>query len=156
MLQTEVAIGEGERAQIQAQIGNQSNPNQSQLDRLRVNEALLNRYRFEIDKLNGQVEKKRLASASIEKAESKSKNRIFVTGKVKASGDFESDGRLTVLQALALAGGFQEYAKTDAISIIRMNGDSTNLFQFNYSNVIKGVNTSQNIYLENGDVVVVP
>ena len=68
---------------------------------------------------------KRLANASIENGESKSKNRVFVTGKVKASGDFESDGRLTVLQALALAGGFQEYAKTDAISIIRMNGDST-------------------------------
>ena len=156
MLQAEVAARESERIRIQVQMGNQPNPNQSQLDQLRVNEAALKGLQAQIDNLNGQMEEKRLASSSVEKADTNSKNRVFVTGRVQRSGDLRYDKPLTVLQALALAGGFQEYARPDAISIIRMNGDSSTLLQFNYSNVIKGVNTSQNIYLENGDVVVVP
>jgi len=156
MLQAEVAMRERERARIQVQMGNQPNPNQSQLDQLRANEASLKALRAQIDNLNWQMEEKRLASYSVEKADTNSKNRVFVTGRVQRAGDLPYDKPLTVLQALALAGGFREYARPDAISIIRMNGDSSTLFQFNYSNVIKGVNTSQNIYLENGDVVVVP
>jgi beta-lactamase regulating signal transducer with metallopeptidase domain len=154
-LQAELAMREAERARIQQQLVNKPNPNQSQLDQLRVNEAAMERSRAEISSLNRLIEEKRLASPSAEATDSNSKNRVFVTGRVQRPGDLQYDRPLTVLQALALAGGFQEYAKPDAISIIRMNGDSSTLFRFNYSDVIKGVNSS-NIYLENGDVVVVP
>ena len=99
---------------------------------------------------------KLFASSSIEKGESKPGNRIYVTGKVQKPGPFDSDPPLTVLQALALAGGFQDYAKPDAISIIRMNGNTSTLLHFNYTDVIRGVNTSQNVYLSDGDVVAVP
>lgn len=135
---------------------NQPNPNQSQLDQLTVNEEALARYKTEIAVLQLKIEEQRLASSSIERADTNSKYRVYVTGRVQRPGDIPWEKPLTVLQALALAGGFQEYAKSDAVSIIRTNGNSSTLFRFNYSEVIRGVNSSQNFYLENGDVVVVP
>ena len=45
--------------------------------------------------------------------------RFFVVGQVTKAGEFPLLGRTTVMQALALAGGFQEYAKTDEIRILR-------------------------------------
>jgi beta-lactamase regulating signal transducer with metallopeptidase domain len=149
--QSEAAVG-----QLRLQILNQPNPNQSQLDQLIVNEEALARYKTEIALLQQKIEEQRLASFSIEKADTNSKYRVYVTGRVQRPGDIPWEKPLTVLQALALAGGFQEYAKSDAISIIRTNGNSSTLFRFNYSEVIRGVNSSQNFYLENGDVVVVP
>jgi hypothetical protein len=149
--QTEDAVG-----QLRLQILNQPNPNQSQLDQLTVNEEALARYKTEIALLQLKIEEQRLASSSIERADTNSKYRVFVTGRVQRPGDIPWEKPLTVLQALALAGGFQEYAKSDAVSIIRTNGNSSTLFRFNYSEVIRGVNSSQNFYLENGDVVVVP
>jgi polysaccharide export outer membrane protein len=156
VLQNEVALYERKIAQLQQQIGSQSNPDQSQLDQLRANKQTLDMFDAELTKINKLIEEIRLSRPSTEAAATNSKNRVFVTGRVQRSGDLQYDKPLTVLQALALAGGFQEYAKTDAISIIRVNGDSTTLLRFNYSDVIKGINSSQNIYLTNGDVVVVP
>jgi polysaccharide export outer membrane protein len=63
---------------------------------------------------------------------------------------------VTVLQALALAGGFQDYAKEEEMTIIRSDGDANLVFGFNYRDVIRGKNTEQNILLRSGDVVVIP
>jgi hypothetical protein len=156
ILQTEIAVRERYIAQLRQQIGNQSNPNQSQLDQLHANEEALERYKADLSRINKQIEEKQLTSSSSQAVDSNSKYRVYVTGRVQRPGDIPSDKQLTVLQALALGGGFQEYAKRDAISIIRTNGNSSTLFRFNYSEVISGVNSMQNIYLENGDVVVVP
>jgi polysaccharide export outer membrane protein len=82
--------------------------------------------------------------------------RIFVTGQVARSGAIMSERPVTVLQALALAGGFLELAKPAEMVIIRSAGESTTLFRFNYPEVIKGENFNQNMVLKSGDVVVVP
>ena len=83
--------------------------------------------------------------------------RIFVVGKVQNPGPFLSEKPLTVLQALALAGGFQEFADESEISIVRSQpGGKSTVFGFNYKDVIKGKNAEQNIYLNSEDVVVVP
>jgi protein involved in polysaccharide export with SLBB domain len=156
ILQTEIAVRERYIAQLRQQIGNQSNPNQSQLDQLHANEEALERYKADLSRINKQIEEKQLTSSSSQAVDSNSKYRVYVTGRVQRPGDIPWEKPLTVLQALALAGGFQEYAKSDAVSIIRTNGNSSTLFRFNYSEVIRGVNSSQNFYLENGDVVVVP
>jgi beta-lactamase regulating signal transducer with metallopeptidase domain len=156
VLQAEVGVRERQVAQLRQQIGSQPNPNQSQLDQLRGDEEALKRYNAEISRITKLIEEKQLTGPSSQVVDSTSKYRVYVTGRVQKPGDIPYDKPLMVLQALALAGGFQEYAKRDAISIIRMNGNSSTLFRFNYSEVISGVNSSQNIYLENGDVVVVP
>jgi polysaccharide export outer membrane protein len=82
--------------------------------------------------------------------------RIYVVGKVQKPGALVIEKAVTVLQALALAGGFQDYAKDSEITIIRNQGQETIVFDFNYRDVIKGKQATQNILLRSGDVVVVP
>jgi polysaccharide export outer membrane protein len=82
--------------------------------------------------------------------------RIFVTGKVAKPGMQTMERPMSVLQALSLAGGFSEFANPADIVIIRNSGEDSTLFRFNYPEVIKGRNFSQNMLLKAGDVVVVP
>jgi polysaccharide export outer membrane protein len=82
--------------------------------------------------------------------------RIFVVGKVQKPGSQILEKPITVLQALALAGGFQEYAKDSEITILRDDDKEKAVFNFNYRDVTTGKKLSQNIFLKSGDVVVVP
>ena len=82
--------------------------------------------------------------------------RVFVTGKVGKAGPIMAEKPISVLQALAMAGGFVEFANTAEIVIIRNSGEDSTLYRFNYPEVIKGKNFSQNMLLRSGDVVVVP
>jgi polysaccharide export outer membrane protein len=82
--------------------------------------------------------------------------RIFVTGRVGKPGALMAEKPLNVLQALALSGGFSEFANPDEIVIVRNNGTDNTLLRFNYREVIKGRNFDQNLMLRSGDVVVVP
>ncbi len=82
--------------------------------------------------------------------------QYYVVGKVAKPGMYNVSKPLTVLQALALAGGPVLFAKEDSISILRNHGKETIRLPFNYEDVKKGKNLEQNILLERGDVVVVP
>jgi polysaccharide export outer membrane protein len=64
--------------------------------------------------------------------------------------------RLSVIQALSLAGGTTAFAQVDNIIIIRESGSDRRVFQFAYSDVSRGRNLDQNIELRSGDVVIVP
>jgi polysaccharide biosynthesis/export protein len=82
--------------------------------------------------------------------------RIYVTGRVQKPGAITAEKPISVLQALALAGGFQEFANQTEITVIRTEETKTTASRFNYEELLKGKNTNQNILLKNGDVVVVP
>lgn len=82
--------------------------------------------------------------------------QYYVVGKVAKPGMYNVSKPLTVLQAIALAGGPVVFAKEDSISILRNHGKETIRLPFNYEDVKKGRNLEQNILLERGDVVVVP
>ncbi len=82
--------------------------------------------------------------------------RVYVIGKVQKPGIQTIERPVTVLQALSLAGGFQDYAKDAEIVVIRKQSGENILFDFNYKDVIHGKKTEQNIFLRTGDVVVVP
>ena len=82
--------------------------------------------------------------------------RVFVTGKVAKPGAIDAEKPISVLQALSLAGGAVEFANLEDIVIIRNTGEDSTLYRFNYPEVIKGKNFSQNMLLKTGDVVVVP
>ena len=82
--------------------------------------------------------------------------KIYITGKVKKPGSMMVEKPVTVLQAIPLAGGFDEYANDSEITIIRNNGNENILLNFNYKDVIKGRKPEQNVVLRSGDVVVVP
>ncbi len=82
--------------------------------------------------------------------------QYYVVGKVAKPGMYNVSKPLTVLQALALAGGPVVFAKEDSISILRNHGQETLRLPFNYEDIKKGKHLEQNILLERGDVVVVP
>ncbi len=80
-----------------------------------------------------------------------------VVGQVAKPGFFPLTRRLTVLDAIALSGGFRDFAKTKKIYVLRRdaNGKEERM-PFNYKAVIKGQNAAQNIELLPGDTIVVP
>ena len=79
--------------------------------------------------------------------------RLYVLGQVNKSGEFPMGGPTTVLQALALAGGFKDFAKTDGIVIVRRD---QSVVPVNYKRIADGKDAAQNILLLPGDTVVVP
>ena len=83
-------------------------------------------------------------------------NRIYVIGQVDTPGSFVMNPRLSVLQALSLAGGLTAFAAVNDIIIIRGLGTNQRLLHFAYNEVSRGRNLEQNIQLESGDVIIVP
>jgi len=82
--------------------------------------------------------------------------RVFVTSKVNKAGAIQMEKPITVLQALALAGGTQEFASLSEIVVIRNSGEDSTRFVVNLPEVVKGKNFYQNMMLRSGDVVFVP
>ena len=83
--------------------------------------------------------------------------KFNILGMVNKAGTFPLTSSLTVLDAIALSGGFKDFAKQKSIYILRKNpnGGESRL-PFNYKEVIKGKNTEQNIKVQPGDTIVVP
>ena len=83
-------------------------------------------------------------------------HRIYLIGAVARPGAYPLIPQMTVLQALATAGGFQEFAAVKRIVVLRTVGGKNVKYPFNYKQVIRGKWTDQNIMLLNGDTIVVP
>jgi polysaccharide export outer membrane protein len=86
------------------------------------------------------------------------KSRSFnIVGKVGKPGSYDLAKPMTVLDAIAVAGGFQDFAKTGKIYVLRRDADgSRKMLPFNYKLVIKGQGLNQNVELQSGDTIVVP
>jgi len=86
------------------------------------------------------------------------KSRTYsVLGKIAKPGSYELGKPTTVLEAIAIAGSFLDFAKPSKIYIIRpVSGGATQTLPFDYKKVIKGRNPEQNVELKNGDTIVVP
>lgn len=82
--------------------------------------------------------------------------KIYVTGRVADPGTFDLRGSMTVMQALAMAGGLTEYANGKNITILRKGPERTEVLKFNYRDVARGRNLEQDVVLRPGDTVVVP
>jgi len=80
-----------------------------------------------------------------------------VMGKVQHPGSFALNKPTRVLDALALAGGFNEFAKTSKIYVLRTNASgATARLPFNYKKVTAGEDDQDNIQLQAGDTIIVP
>ena len=82
--------------------------------------------------------------------------RFYVIGQVTTSGAFALNSRVTIAQALALAGGFREFAKRDRVMLLRENRGERKAIPFNFRDLELGTNLDQNIVLESGDTIIVP
>ena len=83
-------------------------------------------------------------------------NVSFVVGKVLKPGPIVMVQTTTVMQALAIAGGINEFGAGKAIKIIRSEGDQEAILKVRYSDLEKGSDLSSNHRLKAGDVIVVP
>jgi len=83
--------------------------------------------------------------------------KFNILGQVSKPGSYPLTNSATVLDAIALAGGFRDFAKQKSIYILRQNPDGgQSRLPFNYKDVIKGKNSAQNIKLQPRDTIVVP
>ena len=82
--------------------------------------------------------------------------QVFIQGNVARPMSYPLRGPTTVLQFLAEAGGVLEFADKEKILIMRTENGKTTSFKFNYNDMKKLKNLSQNIELRPGDVVIVP
>lgn len=83
-------------------------------------------------------------------------NRAFITGQVLRPGPYVLSGPTTVLQMIAMAGGFTEFADKKHVLITRVEHSGQRAFTFNYDDVVKRRDLSQNLVLKAGDTIVVP
>jgi polysaccharide export outer membrane protein len=77
--------------------------------------------------------------------------KFYVTGEVGRPGPYPLVVATRVFDALNSAGGFRDFANQKDIVIVR--GDKR--LKFNYKEVVKGKRLEQNIFLENGDTILV-
>jgi len=82
--------------------------------------------------------------------------KIYLVGGVKKEGPIRLQASMTVLQALAEAGGLTDYAKKKKIYVLRTENGRQVRLPFNYESVIKGENMAQNVVVQPGDTIVVP
>jgi polysaccharide export outer membrane protein len=78
----------------------------------------------------------------------------YVMGEVYHPGAVNLQAPLTVLQALAIAGGLKDFANAKNIKILRKTPNGVQTIAFNYKDAVKSSHAP--IYLRPGDTVVVP
>ena len=83
--------------------------------------------------------------------------KFNILGMVLKPGSYPLTNASTVLDAIAIAGGFRDFAKQKSIYVLRQNPDGSQArLPFNYKEVIKGKDLAQNVKLQPRDTIVVP
>lgn len=83
--------------------------------------------------------------------------KFNILGEVEHPGSYPLSRAMTVLDAIAIAGGLRDFAKSRKIYVLRIGTDGSRArLEFNYKEVIKGQRSSQNVELQPRDTVVVP
>ena len=81
--------------------------------------------------------------------------KVSVIGEVIRPARYELKSRTSVLDVLALARGFNQFAARTRIVVLRQEGDKKVRIPFNYNRVTNG-NDEENLYLRPNDIVLVP
>ncbi|HSF04239.1 MAG TPA: polysaccharide biosynthesis/export family protein [Methylomirabilota bacterium] len=81
--------------------------------------------------------------------------KVSVLGEVVRQDRFELRGPTTILDVIAMAGGFNQFAAPARIVVLRRDVDGPERIPFNYNRVVSGI-TKDVLYLQPGDIVFVP
>ena len=81
-------------------------------------------------------------------------SQVFVMGEVSKPGPVQIYGPTTIVQVLAMAGGFKEFANTKDVRVLRPNGAGIQQIHFNYKDALNG--DAKPFFVRAGDTVVVP
>jgi polysaccharide export outer membrane protein len=82
--------------------------------------------------------------------------KVSVIGEVPKPGRYELRSWTTVLDMLALVGGFNQFSARAKIFVLRPDGDKMKRVPFNYNKAVTEGGEQENFYLRSGDIVVVP
>jgi polysaccharide export outer membrane protein len=82
--------------------------------------------------------------------------KIIILGEVSSAGVYSVTGRMTVLEAIALASGFTEDAVTNSVIHIRRGQQKPLGTRLDLSYALKHSDVSQNITLQSEDIIYVP
>ncbi|MCU1286118.1 MAG: periplasmic protein involved in polysaccharide export [Acidobacteriales bacterium] len=83
--------------------------------------------------------------------------KFNVLGEVNRPGSYQLNKPMTVLDAIALAGGFRDFARPKKMYVLRRGKDgTTSKMAVNYANLLKGTSADLNFELESRDTIVVP
>lgn len=84
-------------------------------------------------------------------------HQFNIVGQVARPGAYPLTEAMTVLDAIAEAGGFKDFAKQTKIYVLRPSPGGIRVrIPFNYKKVIRGANLQENVPLKPGDTIVVP
>jgi polysaccharide export outer membrane protein len=81
--------------------------------------------------------------------------KVSVMGAVRTPGRYDVRSPATVLELIALAQGFTDFASRDRIVVLRQNGDTPTRIPFNYRKIADGTE-QENFFVQPGDIIVVP
>ena len=82
--------------------------------------------------------------------------KISVSGNVNAPGVYKIGPEISLVDALSLAGGLKDFAKTENIRVIRRENGVDKIYRVNYNLILSGKDIKQNITLYPSDSVIVP
>lgn len=83
--------------------------------------------------------------------------RFYIMGDVLRPGTYSLASSMNVLDAIAVAGGFGEFANRSKIYVVRRLPDGhSERIRFNYKDAIQGKRRYLNLELRPGDTVIVP
>jgi polysaccharide biosynthesis/export protein len=82
--------------------------------------------------------------------------KVSVIGQVPKPDRYELKSSATVMDVLAMAGGFTEFASRSKVVVIRSEGGRTIRLPFDYEKVRTGDERQDNFRLRPGDIVLVP
>ncbi|OGW82030.1 MAG: hypothetical protein A3G33_04595 [Omnitrophica bacterium RIFCSPLOWO2_12_FULL_44_17] len=81
---------------------------------------------------------------------------VVILGEVKKPGayDFPKSGRLTIMQAVAIAGGFTDIAAIDKVKLIRKISGVQKTYEINVKNIVNG--KQDDVEVQPNDLITVP
>ena len=82
--------------------------------------------------------------------------KVSVIGQVTKPGRYELKSWATVLDSLAMAGGFTEFAARSRVVVLRAEGRRMKRIPFNYDKMNSDGGEQMNFVLRPGDIVLVP
>jgi len=82
--------------------------------------------------------------------------KIYILGNVATPGEYELQKNMTIVQAISLAGGLNDWADTSDIRLIRKINGVDKAFSIDYDAIVSGEDFSQNIQLRPDDTIYVP
>jgi len=80
--------------------------------------------------------------------------KVYVFGQVTTPGSYPMISHMTVLSAIAMAGGFTKIAVQSKVKLIRQEGKGRNMYEIRIADILKG-DLSKDIELQRNDTIII-